>query len=113
MAEDSVEKTAFCTNLGQCEYLVMTFVLGNAPRTFQRLMNTIFEKEINFFILVYLDDILAFGIQSFNWGALGPFEMCVRQAAPWKLFDRLHKCDYAVRITAAARLVNCCLRMSW
>ena len=60
MAEDSVEKTAFCTNLGQWEYLVMPFGLCNAPSTFQQLMNTIFEKEINSFILVYLDDILIY-----------------------------------------------------
>ena len=59
MAKDSVEKTAFCTNLGQWEYLVMPFGLCNAPTTFQRLMNTIFEKEINSFILVF-DDILIY-----------------------------------------------------
>ena len=58
MPEDLVEKTVFCTNLGQWEYLVMPFGLFNAPSTSERLMNTIFEKEINSFILVYLDDIL-------------------------------------------------------
>ena len=50
MAKDSVEKTTFCTNLGQWEYLVMPFVMYNASSTFQRLMNTIFEKEINSFV---------------------------------------------------------------
>ena len=58
MTNDSIEKTAFCTNLGQWEYLVMPFGLYNAPSIFQRLMNTIFEREINSFIVVYLDDIL-------------------------------------------------------
>ena len=42
------------------EYLVMPFGLCNAPSIFQRLMNTVFEKELNSFILVYLDDILVF-----------------------------------------------------
>ena len=60
MANDSVEKTAFRTNLGQWEYLVMPFGLCNAPSTFQRLMNEAFKREINSFILVYLDDILIY-----------------------------------------------------
>ena len=47
MTEESVEKRAFCTNIGQWEYLVMPFGLCNAPSTFQRLMNTVFEKELN------------------------------------------------------------------
>ena len=38
----------------------MPFGLCNAPSTLQRLMNRVFAKEINSFILVYLDDILIF-----------------------------------------------------
>ena len=60
MADESVKKTAFWTNLAQWEYLVMPFGLCNAPSTFQRLMNTSFEREINSFILVYLDYILIY-----------------------------------------------------
>ena len=58
MAEDSINKTAFCIHLGQWEYFVMPFGLCNAPSTFQRLMNRVFAKDINSFMLVYLDDIL-------------------------------------------------------
>ena len=53
MSDDSVEKTAFCTHMGQWEFIVMPFGLCNAPSTFQRQMNKVFAKEINSFILVY------------------------------------------------------------
>ena len=92
MAEDSVEKTAFCTNLGQWEYLVMPFGLCNAPSTFQRLMNTIFEKELNSFILVYLDDILIYSHSvGEHWEDLRRALDKLRRA---KLFGRLHKCEF-------------------
>ena len=38
MNPDSREKTAFCTHLGLYEWLVMPFVLCNAPATFEHLM---------------------------------------------------------------------------
>ena len=92
MTRDSLEKTAFCTNLGQWEYLVMPFGLCNAPSTFQRLMNTIFEKEINSFILVYLDDILIYSRSiGEHWGHLKCALDKLRRA---KLFGRLHKCEF-------------------
>ena len=91
MAAASVEKTAFCTNLGQWEYLVMPFGLCNAPSTFQRLMNTIFEKEINSFVLVYLDDILIYSrSMGEHWDHLHSALDKLRRA---KLFGRLHKCE--------------------
>ena len=92
MAKDSMEKTAFGTNLGQWEYLIMPFVLCNAPSTFQRLMNTIFEKEINSFILVYLDDILMYSRSvAEHWEHLKCALDKLRQA---KLFGQLHKCEF-------------------
>ncbi|MCV6575203.1 MAG: reverse transcriptase family protein, partial [Cohaesibacter sp.] len=92
MSEDSVEKTAFCTNIGQWEHLVMPFGLCNAPSTFQRLMNTVFERELNSFILVYLDDILVFSRSiGDHWGHLRQAFDRLRRA---KLYARLHKCEF-------------------
>ena len=92
MAQDSIEKTAFCTNLGQWEYLVMPFGLCNAPSTFQRLMNEVFKKELNSYILVYLDDILIYSrSMEEHWDHLVSALDKLRRAS---LYGRLHKCEF-------------------
>ena len=92
MANDSVEKSAFCTNLGQWEYLVMPFGLCNAPSTFQRLINEVFKWEINSFILVYLGDILIYSrsIQE-HWDHL---HQALDKLHRVRLYGRLHKCEF-------------------
>lgn len=54
------EKTAFAWKNGLYEYTRMPFGLTNAPATFQRIMDTIFRREIGKFVQPYLDDIIVF-----------------------------------------------------
>jgi hypothetical protein len=51
-------KTAFPTPLGHFEWKVLPMGLTNAPSSFMRTMQKVFEKYIGDFVLVYLDDIL-------------------------------------------------------
>ncbi|KAJ1586167.1 hypothetical protein NDA11_003862 [Ustilago hordei] len=53
-------KTAFGTQLGLYEYLVMPFGLANVPAHFQSFINHIFWDIIRVYVVVYLDDFLIF-----------------------------------------------------
>ena len=58
--ESDRPKTAFITHRGLFMFKRMPFGLCNAPATFHRLMDALFEGKIGQEILVFLDDILIF-----------------------------------------------------
>ena len=60
IAEEDIEKTAFCTRYGLFEFRVLPFGLTGAPSTFMSLMNRVFYDYLDKFVIVYLDDILVY-----------------------------------------------------
>ena len=60
MAEADKEKTAFITPSGLYQFAVMPFGLCNAPATFQRMVDELFERFAGQGVGVYIDDIVIY-----------------------------------------------------
>jgi hypothetical protein len=55
-----IPKAAFITRYGLYEYTVMSFGLTNARAYFMYLMNKVFMKYLDNFMVVFIDDIMIF-----------------------------------------------------
>lgn len=60
IADRDEGKMTCLTRYGAYEFLVMSFGPTNAPTTFCNLMNDVFYKLLDDFMVVYLDDIVIY-----------------------------------------------------
>ena len=57
---EDISKTTFRTRYGNYEFTVVPFGLTNAPLVFMCLMNRVFRKYLDKFVIVFLNDILVY-----------------------------------------------------
>jgi hypothetical protein len=95
MHEDDIEKTAFITEDGLYEFLVMPFGLNNAPGTFQRLMNWVLRDYLGLFVAVYVDDVIIHtkGAMEHHFDHIKQVFQTLRDA---KLKIKLKKCHFCL-----------------
>ncbi|KAJ1035112.1 hypothetical protein NDA18_000710 [Ustilago nuda] len=88
-------KTAFGTQLGLYEYLVMPFGLANAPAHFQLFINGIFLDIIGVYVVVYLDDFLIFS--NTEERHVEHVTEVLTRLRNNRLFAKLSKCEFHTR----------------
>ena len=91
IAEEDVPKTGFTTPDGHYNFKVMCFGLSNAPGTFQKVMNRLFNKSLGKYVVVYLDDILIFSKTPEDH--VKHLRTVLSILRDNKLFAKLSKCD--------------------
>ena len=93
MKDVDVPKTAFRTRYGHYEFLVMPFGLTNAPVAFMDLMNRVFHPYLDQFVVIFIDDILAYSKDAHEQH----LRLVLKILRKKHLFSKLIKCDFGSR----------------
>jgi hypothetical protein len=88
----NIPKTAFITQYGLYEYTIMSFGLTNAPAYFMYLMNKVFMKYLDKFVVVFIDDILIFSKNKEEHDE--HLRLALQKLRENQLYAKLSKCEF-------------------
>jgi hypothetical protein len=90
--EEDISKIVFSTRYGLYEYLVMFFGLTNTPAHFMYLMNLVFMKELDKFVVVFIDDIFVFSKSKREHEE----HLCIvlQRLCDYQLYAKFGKCEF-------------------
>jgi hypothetical protein len=90
--ESDIPKMAFVTRYGQFEFTVMSFGLTNAPAYFMNLMNKVFMKELDKFVIFFIDDILIYSksVEEHEQH----LRVVLEKLRAHKLYAKFRKCEF-------------------
>ena len=90
--DEDIHKTTFSTRYGHYEFVVVPFGLTNAPATFMCLMNSVFSRYLDKFVLVFLDDILVYSKNEKEHEE--HLRLTLKLLREHQLYAKLSKCDF-------------------
>jgi hypothetical protein len=89
---EDIPKTAFSIRYGSYEYLVMSFGLTNAPTHFMYLMNSVFMRELDKFVVIFIDDILIYSKNKEEHAE--HLIIVLSRLCEHKLYAKFSKCEF-------------------
>jgi hypothetical protein len=90
--DEDIHKTTFRTRYGHYEFVVVPFGLTNAPTTFMCLMNSVLNKYLDKFVLVFVDDILVYSKNKEEHEE--HLRMVLQVLREHQLYAKFNKCDF-------------------
>ncbi|KAG8491584.1 hypothetical protein CXB51_014656 [Gossypium anomalum] len=93
--DSDIPKTAFRTRYGHYEFLVMPFGLTNAPAVFMDLMNRIFRQYLDWFVVVFIDDILVYSRDETEHAE--HLRLVLQILRDKQLYAKFSKCEFWLR----------------
>lgn len=90
--KEDIPKTAFRTQYGQYEFQVMPFGVTNTPAIFMDLMNQVFYKYLDKFVIVFIDDILIYSKTKEDHEE--HLKIVLQTLRQDKLYGKLSKCEF-------------------
>lgn len=90
--KEDIEKTAFRTRYGHYEFIVMPFGVTNAPAAFMDLMNRVFKRYLDDFVIVFIDDILIYSESEEQHAE--HLQIVLQTLKEHKLYAKFKKCEF-------------------
>jgi hypothetical protein len=92
ICDEDIPKTAFSMRYILYEYLVISFGLMNAPAHFMYLMNSVFMPELDMFVVVFIDNILAYSKSTKDHEE--HLRVVLQRLRDHKLYAKFSKCEF-------------------
>jgi hypothetical protein len=96
--ECDIPKIAFVSRYRLYEYTVMSFGLTNVPAYFMYLMNKVFMEYLDKFVVVFIDDILAYSRSEEEHEE--HLRLALQKLREHRLYVKLSKCEFWMKQVA-------------